>query len=330
MVDDVQDEISNGTVQFALATNGTLVYQQRAGGTDGLVWVTRSGVTTPVDTTLKGIFSSATISPDGNQIAVAQSVAGGSQVWVKQLLTGGYSRISLDLADADRPVWSPDGRNIGFLATRNTHRTAWLRRADGSDNAHAIADSLLDYDEVWFDRTGRYTLLRSEGSAQGTRHIVVLEKGNPVPRTLLAARYDNFAPTLSPDGRWLAYISDESGVGEVYVRPFPDVDSAKFPISSAGGREPLWSRDGRELFYRNIRGDMYAVSVAAGPGFNHSAPHLLFLDPGMVLQEFYRSYDVHPDGKRFLMLSSGNFESHALKVIFNWRQEIEALEKARP
>ena len=329
MLDDVQDEISNGTVQFAVAENGTLVYQQKRGGNVGIVWVDRSGAVAPVDTTLKGIFSSATLSPDGRQIAVAQSVSGGSQVWVKQLVTGGYSRVSLGLEDADRPVWTPDGRNIGFLATRNTHRTAWLRRADGSDNARAIAGSASDYDEVWFDRIGRFTLLRSEGSAQGTRHLLVLENGvDTVPRTLLEAPWDNFAMTLSPDGRWLTYVSDESGGSEVYVRPFPDVNSAKFPISTGGGREPLWSRDGGELFFRNTRGDMYAVTVGSGPGFNHSAPHLLFSRPGMVLQEFYRSYDVHPDGKRFLMLSSGDAESQSLKVILNWQQEIQKLRKS--
>ncbi|MEO8139416.1 MAG: protein kinase [Gemmatimonadota bacterium] len=330
-LEDVQDEISNGTVQFAIAENRTLVFQQRRGGNVGIVWVDRSGRTVPVDTTLKGIFSSATLSPDGKQIAVAQSVSGGSQVWVKQLSTGGFSRISFDLEDADRPVWTPDGRNIGFLATRNTHRTAWMRRADGSDSARAVGGSSRDYDELWFDQGGRYTLFRSEGSAQGTRHLLVMERGvDTIPRVLLQSQYDNFAMALSPDARWLAYVSDESGSREVYVRPFPNVDAAKFPISVAGGLEPLWSRNGRELFYRNASGDMYAVTVGAGPQFEHSAPRLLFSRPGLVLQEFYRSYDVHPDGKRFLMLSSGDAQSRSLQVIFNWRPELQQTGKSSP
>ena len=101
-----------------------------------------------------------------------------------------------------------------------------------------------------------------------------------VPRTLLRSRYDNFAMTLSPDGRWLAYVSDESGKTEVYVRPFPSVDSAKFAISVGGGLEPLWRRDGAELFFRNNRGDMYAVTVGTGRQFDHGAPRLLFSRPG--------------------------------------------------
>ncbi|MEO8637239.1 MAG: hypothetical protein ABI587_18335, partial [Gemmatimonadales bacterium] len=328
-LENAQDEISNGTVQFAVAENRTLVFQERGGGNVGVVWVDRAGRQQMVDTMLKGAFSSATISPDGRQLALALSVSGGGQVWVKQLVTGGFSRISFDLEDADRPVWLPDSRNVGFLATRNTHRTAWVRRADGSDSARALAGMTRDYDEVAFDQQGRYTLFRSEGSAQGTRHLLVMERGvDTVPRVLLQSPYDNFAMTLSPDGRWMAYVSDESGNREVYVRPFPNVDTAKYPISVGGGMEPLWGRDGRELFYRRPTGDMYAISVAAGPQFAHSAPHLLFSRPGLVLQDFYRSYDVHPDGKRFLMLSSGDVESHSLQVIFHWRPELQRLKES--
>jgi len=244
MLDEAQEEVSNGTVQFAVAENGTLVYQRKRGGNVDVVWVDRTGKATPVDTTLKGAFSDIALSPDGSRIALAQNLAGGGQIWIKQLSTGAFSRLSIELADADRPVWSPDGRNVAFLATRNTHRTAWIRRADGSDSAHAVVGATMEFDEVAFEKSGRYTLFRSEGSAQGTRRLLVLEKGvDTVPRVLVSSRYDNFAMTLSPDGHWLAYVSDESGVSEVYVRPFPNVDSAKFPISAGGGAEPLWRRD---------------------------------------------------------------------------------------
>ncbi len=322
-VTDAQDEIANGTVQFAVADNGTLVYQQRHGGSVGVVWVDRSGKDVPVDSTLKGNFSGVALSPDASKIALAQSLAGGSQVWVKELVTGSFSRISLDLEDADRPVWTPDGAGVGFLATRNRHRTAWLRRADGSDSARAIGGGSAEYDELGFEQSGRFTLFRSEGSASGTRHLLVMERGvDTIPRTLLTSRYDNFGMTLSPDGRWLAYVSDESGHAEVYVRPFPNVDSAKIAISTAGGVEPLWRRDGKELFYRNPRGDMFAAPVVTGARFEHSAPQLLFSRSEMALQEFYRSYDVHPDGKRFLMLSTGGEESTSLRVIFNWGRTV--------
>ena len=294
----------------------------------GVVWVDRSGGTTPVDTSLKGNFSGLALSPDASRIALAQSVSGGGQVWVKQLTTGTFSRLSFDVTDADRPVWTPDGRSVGFLATQGTRRLAWVQRADGSDSAHAVAKGTLEFDEVWFDQAGRFTLFRSEGSDAGSRHLFVLEHGvDTVPRVLLKSRYDNFAMVLSPDGHWLAYVSDESGSKEVYVRPFPNVDSAKIAISVAGGMEPLWSHDGRELFFRSIRGEMYAVPVVTGLHFEHSTPILLFSKPGLQLQEFYRSYDVHPDGKRFLMLSAGGAESTNINVIFNWRTMLNAIKE---
>ena len=325
VLEGVQDDISNGTVEFAVAENGTLVYQPGQGGDVSVVWVDRTGRDVPVDTTLKGGFSSAVLSPDGSQIALARNGARGSQIWVKQLRTGAFSPISQELQDADRPVWTPDGRSVAFLATRDDHRRAWIRRADGSDSARVTGGFATEYDEIAFERSGRYTLLRSEGSAVGTRYLLVLEKGgDSVPRTLVSSRYDNFAPTLSPDGRWLAYVSDESGNPEVYVRPFPSVDSAKFAVSIGGGVEPLWRRDGAELFFRNPRGDMYVVTVGPGRQFEHGAPRLLFSRPGMALQEFYRSYDVHPDGKRFLMLKTGDAEARDLNVIFNWRPELQS------
>jgi eukaryotic-like serine/threonine-protein kinase len=329
VLEGVQDDISNGTVEFAVAENGTLVYQAGQGSDVSVVWVDRSGHDVPVDTTLKGGFTSATLSPDGSQIALARSGQRGSQIWVKQLRTGAFSPISQELRDADRPVWSPDGRSVAFLATRDGHRRTWIRRADGSDSARVTGGFATEFDEIAFDRSGRYTLFRSEGSAQGTRYVLVLEKGgDSVPRPLVRSRYDNFAMTLSPDGRWLAHVSDESGNPEVYVRPFPSVDSAKYAVSVGGGVEPLWRRDGAELFFRNPRGDMYAVTVGPGRQFEHGAPRLLFSRPGMALQEFYRSYDVHPDGKRFLMLKTGDAEARDLNVIFNWRPALQSGQRA--
>jgi dipeptidyl aminopeptidase/acylaminoacyl peptidase len=321
MLDDVQDEISNGTVQFAVAGNGTLVYQARQGGEVGVVWVDRSGTERLVDSTLKGNYSTVALSPNGSRIALAQSATGGGQiVTVRDLATGASSQISQELLDADRPVWSPDGRFVGFLATRGIRRTAWIRRADGSDSARALVPGSSQHDEVWFEKTGRFTLFRSVGAEEGTRYLTVMENGvDTVPRVLLRARFDNFAPALSPDGRWLAYVSSESGNSQVYVRPFPNVDAAMFTISAAGGLEPLWRRDGAELFFRNPQGDMFAVSIGSGPEFEASAPRLLFSRPDLRIQEYFRSYDVHPDGRRFLMLSTGESKASSFKVIFNWR-----------
>jgi serine/threonine-protein kinase len=329
--DDVQDEIANGTLQFDVAANGTLVYQRELAGNVGVVWVDRAGSVTPLDTTLRGSFFDLALSPDATQLAVAQNFAGGGQVWVKQLVTGGFSRISLDLVNANRPVWTPDNRHVAFLATRNGHRTAWIRRADGSDSSRAAVPGAAAYDEIGFDRSGRFTVLRTEGTSPGTRHLLVFEHGvDSIPRSLLSSRYDTYAMVLSPDGRWLAYVSDESGAAEIYVRPFPNVDSAKFAISTGGGLEPLWRRDGGELFYRNVRGEVFATTIGRGPMFEHSAPTRLFSLPEMAVQQYFRSYDIHPDGRRFLMLHTSGSATTSLGVIVNWRQRVaRASEPAR-
>ena len=254
-------------------------------------------------------------------------MAGRRKIWIKQLATGTFSRLSFEVMNADRPAWTPDGRRVAFLATRDGRRTTWERRADGTGNPEPATPGDTRLDEITFDRSGRYTVLRTEGTAEGTRRLLVVENGkDTVPRTLIESPFDHYAPTLSPDGRWLAYVSQESGAPEVYVRPFPNTgDIARYAVSVGGGQEPLWRRDGKELFYRTARGDMYAVSVAPGAAFVRGTPTLLFTNPSLSPDNYHRAYDISPDGTRFLMINSGGSNAPSLEVIFNWRAELERL-----
>ena len=327
----IQAEGTNGTLQFAVAANGTVVFQSQTSVNGGLIWVDRKGSGTPVDTTLRGLFQNAVVSPDGGQIALTRGDGGESNVWIRQLATGAMTQISFDVKNADRPVWAPDGKRIFFLASRDGIRSAWSRRADGSDSVAAASPAGLHLDEIAFDPLRRYVLLRSEGSGLGSRRIYLWRPGVDTAATvLIQSRYDNYAPAVSRDGRWLAYVSNESGRSEIYVRPFPNVDSARFTLSAGGGAEPVWSPNGRELFYRNIRGDFYAVPVGLGPRFTHGAPVLLFTNPGYATQEFYRSFDIRPDGQRFLAVSAGGTDATSLEVIFNWPTELARLGSGAP
>ena len=114
------------------------------------------------------------------------------------------------------------------------------------------------------------------------------------------------------------------------MRPFPHVDSARFSISVDGGSEPSWRRDGTELFFRNRRGDVLTTPVTTGPHFNHATPTPLFAAPGLAQLQYHRSYEVHPDGKRFLMITSGGTDAPGLNVILNWRVELEKLKASQP
>jgi Tol biopolymer transport system component/tRNA A-37 threonylcarbamoyl transferase component Bud32 len=326
MLKGVQQEGTNGTVQFAVSATGTLLYQPTLGETGGLVWVSRDGKESPVDTSMHGTFLDPVISPDGVEFAVTKTSGSERQVWVKQLATGTFTRLTVDVANADRPAWAPDGRRVAFLATSGGVRTAFIRRADGSDSTQAVVASRPRLDEIAFAPSGRYTLLRTEGTGAGTRHLLVMENGvDTVPRVLIQSRFDHYSMVVSPDGHWLAYVSEESGSAEVYVRPFPNVDSARVPISVGGGIEPVWSRSRTELFFRGPRGEMFSAPVTIGAHFTHGTPKALFTLQDVVQDTYHRSYDVTADGKRFVMVTSGDQDAPSLNVIFNWRAELEHL-----
>jgi hypothetical protein len=240
MLQDVQEEAGNGTVEFAVSVTGTLLYQRKTGGSGGIFWVDRSGRRTPVDTTMTGGLGNVALSPDGTQIAVTRGDGGGTQVWVKELATGAFSRLSFDVTNADRPVWTPDGRRVAFLATRNNRRTACVRRADGSDSAQAASPGDVQLDEIGFDPLGRYTLFRSQGGGLGTRRLMFVKNGvDSTTRVLLQARFDTFGMGLSPDGQWLAYVSNESGASKSTCAHFPTWTRPDLPFR--------WRRHGGDV-----------------------------------------------------------------------------------
>jgi Tol biopolymer transport system component len=323
---NVQTEANNGTVQFAVSASGTLVYLSGQPDQQQLVWVDRrSGKATPVDTTWLGTFTQLALSPDGSRLAVAIAGQEESSIWVKRLPTGPLTRLTLrGSGPSDRPVWLPDGSSVAYLATRSGRRVPWMQRADGSGEARAVVQGSTQWDEVTFSPDGRSTVLRTLGSAAGTRKLFLarLAADSP-PQQLLAATYDNFAPTFSPDGHWLAYVSSESGQNEVYVRPFPAVDAARWTVSVGGGTEPVWAHSGRELFYRTERGAMMVVPISTSPTFHSGTPVILFSTTQMYADVFHRSYDVTPDDQRFLMIRGTGTESKTIGVVLHWGAELD-------
>ena len=143
-----------------------------------------------------------------------------------------------------------------------------------------------------------------------------------------AAKFDERAPTLSPDGKWIAYQSDETGKSEIYVRPFPAADGGRWQVSTAGGDEPLWSHSGREIFFRAESGEMMAVAVTTTPAFKAEAPRALFPAKSYARAPSYRAYDISPDDRRFVMLRpvADSAATPTGQVVFvdNWFQELKA------
>jgi len=246
-------------------------------------------------------------------------------VWIKQLDRGPLSRLTFEGRYNGAPAWSPDGRSVTFVSFRAGNGDLWTRAADGSG-----ADSLLlDLDRSIYyaewSRDGTWLLVSVEG-APGSDDVLALRPGSDTaPRPILAEPFDEFDPALSPDGRWLAYVSDESGRAEVYLRPFPTTEGGKWQLSTAGGTEPLWDRSGRVLYFRSLDGaEILAVDLAGGPGEATSRTLTrLPAEDDFERNPRNRMFDVAPDG-RFLMVRRAGVTdvSGDLVVVMNWFQEL--------
>ena len=323
VLDNVRSEATNATLQFAVSESGTLVYVPGGETARDVVWVSRNGTETSVDSTWVGRFSDVALSPDGSRLAMAISGNDGGAVWVKRLPNGSLTRLTLTGA-SDRPTWSPDGRTVAYLGTRGGKRTAWMRRADGSNDEQPVNRKAPQLDEISFSPDGR-TILRTLGTGVSTRKLLIAAGADSTLKPLVHTDYDKYGAVISPNGRWMAYGSNESHQDEVYVRPFPAVDSARWTISVSGGVEPMWSRSGRELFFRTPSGDMMAVPVATGTAFQAGTPAKLFTSPHLLASERHHAYDVSLNDQQFIMVRNSKKNSQTLGVVVNWEAEIKRL-----
>jgi eukaryotic-like serine/threonine-protein kinase len=317
------------SINLGLSENGTLVYT--TGGATGSrrpVWVSREGVESPVDPAWQpqGPVNNFALSPDGKALAVDVDQNGISTVWVKQLPAGPYSRLTFGDTGSMRPTWSADGRSIVYLAeVGNNGGTPAVRRADGTGGARTLFPRGRAWGQTLQTRDGRWLLLRSSFFEAGKGDIFGVRMGDTTLVPLVTSAAAEGDAAVSPDGRWLAYGSDESGVFEIYVRPFPDATSARWQVSAAGGTDPVWSRNGRELFYLGAQGEMMSVEVAPGAAFTISAPKRVFSTAAYTPIPPVPSFDVSPDGKQFLMLRETTpTERNELIVVLNWEEEMKA------
>ena len=300
-----------------------------------MVWVDRAGRAMPVDTAWKFDLTRFAadhgwaLSPDGSRLAIGLSTDTGDDIWVKQLPHGPLSRISFDAAPDFRPRWTRDGRSLTFLSARQG-QGVFQHRADGLGKDSVLRSGLAD--EGVLSPDGAWLVMRSgsNGSVVGGRDIYVVRTGADTARMpLIVTPFDEEAIALSPDGRWIAYQSDETGRTEVFLRSFPNASTFKHQVSNGGGSAPLWSRDGRELFFVSAAADMMTARVTAGSPIAVAAPVPLFhiaKDLLRVEYAFYTPWDVAADG-RFMMArarrgDAGN--ATTVTVAENWLTELKA------
>ena len=292
-----------GSGLFAAAADGTLVYADLP-GTDTAergrspVWVDRTGQEEPIAVPPR-LYSQLRTSPDGTRLALAEPVG---DIWVWDLRRQTMTRLTFDPAPDLYPIWTADSRRIAFTSQRSGPYNLWWQAADGSGTAERLTTHDTTQAPTAFAPDG--TLLFYQVSPTMGRDLMAMALNSAKKITpVLQTQFDERDGVISPDGRWLAYGADDSGRSEVYVRPFPDTSAGQWQISTGGGWTPLWSRDGKELFFFGADGRLMAVAVQASTT-TWSAGR-----PVPLLEAHYmvgggpagRTYDISADGKRFAM-----------------------------
>jgi len=275
-----------------------------------LVWVDRQGRTIGSVAIANRQFEQPRLSPDGARLAVATREPGAEDIWLVDLGRSVATRFSTNPGEDETPVWSPDGSRLFWKSNQQP-----TQRASDSSRPEEPLDAPPIDSGAHLARNAHFGSVSPDGkllavSVLGADYdieLVSLEHEKVIKFTASAAV--ELSPAFSPDGRWIAYQSDESGTAEIYLQAFPG-PGAKWQVSKAGGTEPVWARSGTELFYRNGP-DMMAVPVRTSPGFLPGAPERLFTGDFEVGHRDHPNYDVSPDGQRFLMIAR---QSDAPKV----------------
>ena len=312
-----------GYADYAVSRNGTLVYVPNQPDVQRLVWVDRKGTESQI---LQEDVSFATprISPDGKQVALAMTKSSETQnIWIYDLEIESLRRLTFEGGSLE--TWSPDGKWIIFQGRDSEGLLAISRQlADGSGpiehltvpGAGAMIPNSLTPDGrvlAFAERSTDISMLPMEGDRE--------------PQPFIASRYVECCSRFSPDGNWIAYVSDELGLNHVYVSPYPNPNAKWLVSGEKGGAEPMWSPDGNELFYRSGN-RMMVISVQTEPTFRPGRPEVLF-EGSYVTSRLGRPgmsyYDISPDGQRFLMIKAIEGSTGQINVVQNWTEELKRL-----
>ena len=324
----MQDEIAVN--DFSMA-GGMLVYRAaRELRKSQLMWVDRTGEEAPLSEEPR-IYYQPRLSPDENRLAfINRSESGREDIYVLDLTRRSRTRVTVEGTSNRWPVWTPDGTRIAFTSVRQKtgiRNNLFWKAADGGGSAEELLLSEYSLIPHSWSPDGR-TLSFYEVNPETGRDLWVLAlEGEPSP--FLVSPFDERSPVFSPDGEWIAYVSDESGPDEVYLMRYPDA-GIRVPVSTDGGQEPAWSGDGGELFYRN-EDQMLAVSMVTKPTLEIGQPTLLF--EGRYDRDDAASgnpnYDVTADGQRFVMVKGvEGSDQRQIQVVTNWFEELKRLVSA--
>ncbi len=317
------------TAEVALSRTGTLLYRSGEGG--GVqrqpVWVERDGVEREIDPGWTGRMFYPALSPDGTRLAVSIDDQNDARhIWIKTLDRGPLQRLTFEGGDNQPSAWTPDGRFVTFRSRSRLGEQwgIWQKRADGSAPATLVLREEEDAQGVTWSGDGRWLVFTTRDAGGDWDVHAIHPDLDSLPTPLMTTEFNERSPALSPDGRWLTYASDGSGQYEVYIRPFPNADDAMWQISTAGGIEPLWARNGRELFYVNGNRELVVVEVQTEPTFAPGPEHVLFSVAGYQLSGQNHSYTVSHDDQRFVMLKNVGVGNQETVLVLNFFEELKA------
>jgi len=322
-----------GVGSYVVSESGTLAYIPGASGAANsrqtLVWVNREGKEEPLSAA-PNQYTFFRISPDGKRVALTVGTPPKDHIWIWDAVRETMTRLTLDEGtDNMTPLWTPDGKRIVYTSSRENLMLGdiYSKASDGTGEAEKLASSPGRGLVPWsWSKDGRTLVLWEFDSTASNQDIGMLAmEGNHLRKPLLQEKHVEHDPRISPDGRWLAYASNESGKVEVYVRPFPEVNKNRWQVSTSGGNNPLWSLDGRELFY-HTRDAAMAVPVETAPTFNPGKPTVLFRGTHSKCTWLadYTYWDISPDGKHFLMMKEAATEApRKINIVLNWIEELK-------
>ena len=345
IVDHVQAE-TTGLTEFSVSRSGTLLYltggiTQPVAPARSLVWVDRQGHEAPSGAPQRA-YAIPRLSPDGTRVALDIRDES-NDIWVFDFARQTLTPVNVDPGGDMAPVWTPDGRRVIWVSTRNGNPSVYVQAADGSGAPQRLTAAIPALFATSISPDARTLAVHSGTGAAMDIGLVALDAtaaGLRTPAPLLTGAGGKLNPEISPDGHWIAYQSNETGQRQIYVRPFPNVESGRFLISTEGGTRPAWARSGNELFYLDANDLLTSVPVqATATAFSPGRPVRILNTKyyaGLTTRGLdLRGYDVSADGRRFLMVKESGATSQEpanapplnIVVVLNWLEDLK--QKAR-
>ena len=331
----------NGGVDAVVAGDGTLAYVSGGGVTGAnaartLVWVDRQGRETPIPTPSR-TYVYPRLSPDATRVGVAVYASDrDADIWVWDLGRTTLTRATFDPGSDLYPVWTPDGRRLIFSSERTGTRDLFWQAADGTGAVERLIESPNQRSATAVSPDGRRLIFTETAPKTGDDVMQVELDGTHRVTPLVQSPFTERNGVISPDGRWLAYEANDSGRFEISVRPFPEVSSGHWQVSTGGGTRPLWARSGQELFYASPTGALMRVGVERASSWAATPPTLLVKEGYLTIPggASGRMYDIAPDGQRFLMVKEGGGSDQTaappqLIVVQHWQEELKRLVPTR-